>query len=407
MIELLAPAGNLEKLKFVFDYGADAAYLGGKNFSLRNLSGNFSLDEIKEAKDIALKLNKKIYVTLNIYPYIDDIEGIADFLNGLKNIEPDALIVSDPGIIQLSKSIAPNISLHLSTQSNTTNYLSALFWYVQGIKRINLARELSIEDIEIIKKKIPYIEVETFLHGAMCMSISGRCLLSNFFTGRASNKGECTHPCRWKYYLNEETRDGEFYPIEETSRGVYIFNSKDLCGIYFLPKLIDIGVDSFKIEGRMKSVYYVANVVRVYRKAINQYYDNPKNFSIKTEWINELSSVSNRGFTEGFFEKRNNLKDMENFETSGYVRKYNFIGIVKEVKKNYIVIEARNKIFKGDKCEIITKDFQNFTIILEELLDSEDNYVDFVQPMNIFKIRGNFMSIYPLSILRKLSDGEN
>ncbi len=404
MIELLAPAGNLEKLKFAFEYGSDAAYLGWKKFSLRNLSGNFTVDDIKTAKELAEKLSKKIYITLNIYPYIEDIEGIYEFLNTLKNIEPHGLIVSDPGIIKLSKELIPDIPLHLSTQSNTTNYLSVKFWRDLGIKRVNLARELSLEDIKQIKEKAEDTEIEVFIHGAMCMSMSGRCLLSNFLTGRPSNKGECTHPCRWKYYVTEETREGEYFPVIEDNIGTYIFNSKDLCGINFLPELIKHGIDSVKIEGRMKSIYYLSNVVRVYREAIDEYYDNPDKFIVKKEWLEELYAVSNRDYTKGFFEKRNRLQPMENFETSGYIRNYDFIGIVKEIKDNYVIIEARNKILKGTKCEVISKNFRNFNFIIEEMFDINNEEIDFVQPMNLFKIKVDSDNIFPMSILRKTAD---
>ncbi len=404
MIELLAPAGNLEKLKFAFEYGADAVYLGGKNFSLRNLSGNFTIDEIKTAKDIALKKNKKIYITLNIYPYNEDIENIRLFLEELKDISPDALIVSDPGVILLANSVDESIPVHLSTQSNTTNYKAVEFWHNFGVKRINLARELSIEDIQFIRKKNRDIELEVFIHGAMCMSMSGRCLLSNFLTTRPSNKGECTHPCRWKYYLTEETREGEFFPVEEDARGTYIMNSKDLCGIEFLPAFISMGIDSLKIEGRMKSIYYLSNVVRIYREAIDSYYSAPEKFSVKAEWIDELGSVSNRGYTTGFFLKRNNIAS-ENFKTSGYIRKYRFIGVVKEVSGEFLVIEARNKIFKNDSGEIITKNCKNISVTFDEMYDLEYKTIDFVQPMNKFLIKNNFNSeITPMSIIRTEDD---
>ncbi len=400
MIELLAPAGNLEKLKFAFEYGADAVYLGGKQFSLRNLSGNFSIDEIKAAKDIALKKNKKIYVTINIYPYNEDMEGISSFLENLKDISPDAFIVSDPGVLLLAKEISPEIPIHLSTQANTTNYFSVKFWEQWGVKRVNLARELSLEDMATIRKKNVNMELEVFIHGAMCMSMSGRCLLSNFLTTRPSNKGECTHPCRWEYFLTEKTREGEFFPVLEDNRGVYILNSKDLCGIRFLPQLISMDINSLKIEGRMKSIYYLSNVLRVYRKAIDSYYSSPEKFSIKDTWLNELNAVSNRGYTEGFFLKRNKM-DMENFSSSGYIRNYKFVGIVQDVNEDFLIIEARNKIFKDEKGEIITKDFNSVAISFSEIFDINGEQVDFVQPMNTFMLKNNFNTeIHRLSIIR-------
>ncbi len=400
MVELLAPAGNFEKLKFAFEYGADAAYLGFKKFSLRNLSGNFTLEELKQARDLADKLNKKIYLTLNIYPYEEDIDEILRFLDNKGEFKPHGFIVSDPGIITLVKNFMPDVPIHLSTQANTTNSLTVNFWHNIGIKRLNLARELSLRDIKNIRKKNNSVELEIFIHGAMCMSLSGRCLFSNFLTTRPSNKGECTHPCRWKYFITEETREGEYFEVFEDNRGTYLFNSKDLCGIYYLPELIEAGINSLKIEGRMKSIYYLANVLRVYREAINSFYDNPEKFKIKNKWIDELNSVSNRGYTKGFFEKRNNL-NMENFESSGYIRNYQFMGIIKEKKEDKLIIESRNKIFKNENLEIITKNFENFNITLDEIFDVTGEPLDFVQPMNIFYIKTDTNKIPVYSILRK------
>ncbi len=400
MIELLAPAGNIEKLKIAFEYGADAAYLGWKKFSLRNLSGNFTTEELKFAKELASKLGKKIYLTLNIYPYEDDLDEIYNLLLSLKDIEPDALIVSDAGVVALSQQIVPNIPIHLSTQANSSNHLSVNFWKNLGVKRVNLARELSLSDIKSIRERSD-VELEVFIHGAMCMSISGRCLLSNFLTGRASNKGECTHPCRWNYFITEETRPDEYFPIFEDERGAYIFNSKDLCGIFYLPDLISMGIDSLKIEGRMKSLYYLANVVRVYRKAIDSYYQSKDTFKVKDEWLQELNAVSNRSYTNGFFESRNTL-GMQNLESSGYIRNFKFIGMVIQVNGNEMVVEARNKILKGDNCEIISKDFFNMKFKFENIYNLEGEAIDFVQPMSKFIIKGDFSDIPPYSILRSL-----
>ncbi len=403
MVELLAPAGNFEKLKFAFEYGADAAYLGWKKFSLRNLSGNFTIDELKQAKELSSKLHKKIYITLNIYPYEEDLEEINNFLEELKNIQPDAIIVSDPGIINLAKNILPEIPLHLSTQANTTNSFSVNFWQNLGIKRVNLARELSLDDIAIIREKNRDIELEIFIHGAMCMSLSGRCLFSNFLTSRPSNKGECTHPCRWKYFIMEESRKGELYQVFEDSRGTYLFNSKDLCGIYYLDKLLNLKINSLKIEGRMKSIYYLANVLRVYRNAIDEYYNNPEKFKIKKSWIEELNSVSNRSYTKGFFEKRNKIL-MENFESSGYIRNYQFMGVIVDKKDGKLFIEARNKIFNGEEVEIISKNFKNIKVKINNMFDLNGNSIDFAQPMNIFYIENIEEQIFINSILRKKLD---
>ena len=399
-VELLAPAGNLEKLKFAFNYGADAVYAGAKKFSLRNLAGNLSYDDFLKAKELATKLNRKIYLTLNIFPYNEDIDELSEFIFKYKNVA-DAFIVSDPGIITFIKDIAPEISIHLSTQANTTNYLSVKFWEKMGIKRVNLARELSLNDIKEIKNRVNDIELEVFIHGAMCMAISGRCLLSNFLTGRPSNKGECTHPCRWRYYFIEETRENQIFEINEDERGIYLFNSKDLCGIYFLPDLIEMGINSLKIEGRMKSIYYVANVVRVYRRAIDEYYENPDKFKIKDEWIEELKLVSHRDYTKGFFKKRNYI-DMQNIESSKYIRKADFIGIVVKKEKEKIVIEARNKFLKGENLQIITKNFQNFNIEFNEIYDLEGNDIEVVQPNMLFFIPINNLNIPEYSIIRRI-----
>ncbi len=399
-IELLSPAGSYEKLKIAFNYGADAVYAGAKKFSLRNLAENLTYEEFLRAKELAEKLNKKIYLTLNIFPYNSDIDEIGEFIEKYKDI-PDAFIVSDLGVIKLIKEISPKIKIHISTQANTTNYLSAQFYKDIGIKRINLARELSLEDIKIIREKVKDIELEVFIHGAMCMAISGRCLLSNFLTGRASNQGECTHPCRWKYYFIEDTRKDQIFEIEEDDRGIYLFNSKDLCGIYYIPDLINIGVDSLKIEGRMKSVYYVANVTRIYRKAIDEYYENPEKFKIKNEWLEELSLVSHRGYTKGFFEKRNVL-DLQNISTSKYIRKVDFVGVVLEISDNKVIIEARNKIKKGDLCEIITRYGKNYSLKFEEIYDLDGNNLEVAQPNSLIYIPDPQLPIHEYSIIRRM-----
>ncbi len=400
-IELLAPAGNLEKLIFAYEYGADAVYAGAKKFSLRNLAENFSLEDFKKAKEIATKKNKKIYITLNIFPYSEDINELYEFIEKYKKY-CDAFIVSDPGIIYLCQEIAPEVPLHISTQANTTNYLSVKFWKNHNIKRINLARELSLNDIKDIRKKEPNIELEVFIHGAMCMAISGRCLLSNFLTGRPSNMGECTHPCRWKYFFIEETRPDQIFELEEDQRGIYLFNSKDLCGIFYLKDLIDIGIDSLKIEGRMKSIYYVANVVRVYRKAIDEYYENPEKFKIKDEWLEELKLVSHRDYTKGFFEKRNYI-DMQNIESSKYIRNADFVGVVKNVTDDKIMIQARNKILKGEKLQFITQQFENFDILLDKIYNTDGNLIDVAQPNMLFFIPRNNLRLQKYALLRRIN----
>jgi len=294
-IELLAPAGSLSKLKFALIYGADAVYIGGQIFGLRASAKNFSYDEMKEGIEFAHSMNKKVYVTVNIIPHNDDLRDLPDYIKMLKDLNVDAVILSDPGTLMYVREYAPELEVHLSTQANTTNYMSANFWYRQGIKRIILARELSLKEIREIRDNAPRdLELEAFVHGAMCISYSGRCLLSNYMANRDANRGECAHPCRWKYYLVEEKRPGEYYPVFEDGKGTYFFNSKDLCMINHIPELINAGLNSLKIEGRMKSDYYVANTVMVYRKAIDEYYRDPEGFKTAPNWTIELAKPSHR-----------------------------------------------------------------------------------------------------------------
>ena len=293
--ELLAPAGNFEKLEIAIHYGADAVYLGGKNFSLRNFSENFTFDELYEAVSFAHRNNVKVYVTINAYPRNFEIDEFVLYIEVLKKIKPDALIIADVGVLSLLKETAVDIPIHISTQTNTTNYKSVIFWKSLGISRVNLARELSLKEIrEIAEKKI--IEIEIFIHGAMCMSYSGRCLLSGFLTKREANRGFCSHPCRWRYYLVEEMRPNEYMPILEDNRGSYILNSKDLCMMEHIPEIIESGINSLKIEGRMKSIHYLASVLNVYRDAIDLYYSDKASYNKKEYWEEELASVSNRGY---------------------------------------------------------------------------------------------------------------
>ena len=288
--ELLAPAGNFEKLEIAVHYGADAVYLGGKDFSLRNFSGNFTDGELEAAIKFAEKHQVKVYLTCNIYSRNHEQDSIEAFLERIGNIAPHAIIISDPGIILKARQIIPHIDIHLSTQANTTNFNAVLFWEQQGIKRINLARELSIEEIKTITSRTT-IQTETFVHGAMCMSYSGRCLLSSFLSGRDSNRGLCSHPCRWNYAVMEELRPNEYYPVQEDSRGTYIFNSKDMCLIDHIPELIHAGISSFKIEGRMKGINYLSSVVKTYRNAIDAYIAEPNSYSVRTEWHSELYRI--------------------------------------------------------------------------------------------------------------------
>ncbi|RZB29874.1 MAG: putative protease [Desulfobacteraceae bacterium Eth-SRB1] len=352
-IELLAPAGNFEKLEIAIHYGADAVYLGGKDFSLRNFSGNFTLDELQKAVDLGRKNNVKIYVACNIYSRNFEQREIADYLQKIGEICPDAVIVADPGILMEACGIIPHIPVHLSTQANTTNYKTVLFWKKQGVKRVNVARELSLKEIkEIASHKS--IEIEAFVHGAMCISYSGRCLLSSFMTNRDSNRGMCSHPCRWKYAVVEELRPGEYMPLYEDSRGSYIFNSKDLCMIEHIPEMIKAGLTSLKIEGRMKGINYIASTVKVYREAIDACYESPADYTVKKEWLKELNTINNRGYCTGFYfgDPDEISPDYSKFQPStGHL----FVGKVLESTGNhYVNIDVRNKFFKGDAIEVLS-----------------------------------------------------
>src|SRR5210317_748326 len=299
-VELLAPAGNFEKLEIAIHYGADAVYLGGQDFSLRNFSGNFSLEEIWQAVAYAHDRGVKVYVTVNVYARNEEQPLIAEYLEKLGAIGADGLILADPGVILTARELIPHIPLHLSTQANTTNYKTVEFWQQLDIRRVNVARELTLAEIKSITEQ-SHIEIEAFVHGAMCIAYSGRCLLSSFMANRHSNRGMCAHPCRWKYALVEELRDGEYMPIAEDDRGTYIFNSKDLCMIEHIPAMIDSGVSALKIEGRMKGINYLATVVKVYREAIDQYYQDPMGYAVQPAWLVELTRIDHRGFCSGFY----------------------------------------------------------------------------------------------------------
>lgn len=373
-MELLAPAGDLEKLKIAIDYGADAVYFGGEAFGLRAGAGNFTKEEIREGAEYAHERGKKIYMTVNIFAHNEDIRLLPDFLRGIADLEIDAFLVSDPGVIAVFREILPDAVLHLSTQANTTNYMTAKFWYDMGISRIVAAREISFEELREFRREIPEdMEIEAFVHGAMCISYSGRCLMSNFMTVRDANRGACAHPCRWNYSLMEEKRPGEYFPVEEDQRGTYVFNSKDLCMIGHIPEMVEAGIASAKIEGRMKTIFYAATVVRVYREAIDRYYADPASYRFRPEWLEELSKVSNRHFTTGFFLGRPD-ESAQNYESSAYIRKYDFIGIVRSYdgETGSALIEQRNHFRVGDEIEIFGPGSASFfTQTVEELFDAE------------------------------------
>ncbi len=376
--ELLAPAGDLEKLKMAIIYGADAVYLGGEYFGLRASSKNFTIDELKEGLEFAHSRGRKVYITLNIIPHNEDLNGLPEYIKTLEEIGVDAVIISDPGVISVVKEVAPNMEIHLSTQANTTNYLSAIFWHKLGVKRIVLARELSINEIkEIIEKIPPELEIETFIHGAMCISYSGRCLLSNYMTHRDANRGECAQSCRWKYHLVEEKRPDEHYPIYEDEKGTYIFNSKDLCTIEHIPELINAGIKSFKIEGRMKSPYYVATVVRSYRMAIDKYLADPINFKYDEKWLEEIKKASHRDHTTGFyFGKPSGNEQL--YTSSSYIRTYDFVGLVLDYDKDTGIarVEQRNRIFVGDEVEVFGPNKEHFNQVIEKMWDKDNNEIE-------------------------------
>lgn len=372
-IELLAPGGDLEKLKIAIAYGADAVYFGGQDFSLRAGAGGLSFDEMKEGISFAHERGRKCYLTLNIFPHNEDIEPLKEYLTRLKGIQLDGILISDPGVFSLVKEYLPEIDLHLSTQANMTNIEAAKFWRSMGVKRIVLARELSLEEIKTIRNELPEdTELEAFVHGAMCISYSGRCLLSSIMTGRDSNRGMCAHPCRYKYTLMEEKRPGEYYPIEEDGRGTYIMNSKDLCMIEHIPDLDKAGIASIKIEGRMKSIFYVATVIGAYRRALDSYYENPKDWKLDPEILEELSKASHREFTTGFYYGKTTSQD-QNYETSAYVKDYTFTGLVKDYDESsgYAVVEQRNKMEIGDMIEFFGPDGKSFSQVLTSMKDLE------------------------------------
>lgn len=391
-VELLAPAGDLEKLKMAITYGADAVYLGGEAFGLRKASKNFTLSDIEEGVKFAHERGKKVYVTLNIVPHNEDLEGLEDYVISLNNINIDAVIVSDPGMFTIIKRTVPKMPIHISTQASVTNYETIMFWYNLGVRRVVLARELSFKEIEEITKNIPEdFTIEAFVHGAMCMSYSGRCLISNYMTGRDANRGDCAHPCRYKYYVVEEKRPGEYFPVEEHEEGTFIFNSKDLCMIEHIPELIKAGIKSFKIEGRVKSSYYVATVIRSYRTAIDEYYKNPEGFVYDEEWLKEIKKVSYRDFTTGFYYGKPDHQSL-NYETSSYIRGYDFVGMILDYDRatKIATIEQRNRIFVGEEIEIFGPSVNHFTQKIESMWDDDGNPIDVApHPQQIIKMKMN------------------
>lgn len=399
--ELLAPAGNMEKLKMALLYGADAVYLGGKQFGLRAFGGNFSNEELKEAVEFAHNLNKKVYVTVNIFPHNSDIEMLPEYLAFLNTTGADALLVADIGLFMLAKKYAPDIELHISTQANNTNWATVEAWHNMGASRVVLARELSKDEISVIRQKCS-VELEMFVHGAMCISYSGRCLLSNYMTGRDSNRGSCAQPCRWKYSLVEEKRPGQYFPIEEDERGTFIFNSKDMCLLPYLPDVIESGVDSLKIEGRMKSVHYAASVVKAYRMAIDSYFENPEAFAVKEEWLEELEKVSHRSYTTGFYYGKPTEKD-QIYTSSSYIQTSDFVGLVLDYDEatGFATVEQRNNMKLGQEIEVFQPQLPGYRQLLGEMYNDEGEAIEVApHPQQIVKIRME-APVEPYAILRR------
>ena len=398
--ELLIPASSLEVLKIAVIYGADAVYIGGEAFGLRAKAKNFSMEEIKEGIAFAHAHDVKVYITANILAHNGDLDGVREYFAELREIKPDALIISDPGVYMIAKEVCPEIERHISTQANNTKYGTYRFWYEQGAKRVVSARELSLAEIKEIRANIPDdLEIETFIHGAMCISYSGRCLLSNYFTGRDANQGACTHPCRWKYAVVEEKRPGEYLPVYENERGTYIFNSKDLCMIEHIPELMESGIDSFKIEGRMKTALYVATVARTYRRAIDDYKQSPELYREHMAWYQEqISNCTYRQFTTGFFFGKPS-DEAQIYDNNTYVKEYTYLGIVGERNEEGLYrIEQRNKFSVGESIEVMKPDGANITVTVQRIVDEEGNdmesaphpkqvlYIDLGQPLAMYDI---------------------
>lgn len=376
-MELLAPAGNMDKLKMALLYGADAVYLGGKSFGLRAFSDNFSLEEMEEAVRYAHGLGKKVHVTVNIFPHNADLNGLPEYLTSLRDIHVDAVLIADPGIFSLARQIVPDLPVHISTQANVTNWASAKFWHDAGAKRVVMAREVSLKDVKAIHDKLP-VELEGFVHGAMCISYSGRCLLSNYFTeNRDSNRGQCVQCCRFKYNVVEEKRPGQYFPVMEDERGTYIFNSKDLCLLPYLPDLYDAGLCSLKIEGRMKSVHYVATVVKVYRQAIDAYERDPEHFRVLPEWIEELEKISHRPYTRGFSVSRPTEADQV-YSHSSNTQTHEFIGLVRsyDAERKLAWIEQRNHFKVGQTVEFLQPKGKLIRCTISRILDEDGQDLD-------------------------------
>ncbi len=390
--ELLAPAGDLEKLKIAVLYGADAVYIGGEAYSLRAKAKNFDYETMKEGIKFAHDHGVKVYVTANIYAHNNDFNGMAEYFKEVESAGADALLISDLGVFSVAKEAVPNMELHVSTQANNTNYMSANMWYNLGARRVVVARELSLKEIKEIREKIPAdMEIEAFVHGAMCISYSGRCLLSNYLSGRDANKGACAHPCRWKYYLVEETREGEYMPIEENERGTYIYNSKDLCMLNHIPDLVESGVISFKIEGRMKTPFYVGTVIKAYREAIDDYFESPEKYESRIPYyFEEISKASHRDYTTAFYYGKPGGSEQV-YTNNTYIRNYDFIGMVQEdydEETGCAIVEQRNKFEVGDEIEVMPAKGESFKMIVEKMWNEDGEEITSApHPQQILKVK--------------------
>jgi putative protease len=396
-VELLSPAGNMEKLKAAVYFGADAVYLSGTDYGLRASADNFTIEEMNEAFKFLHERGKKGYLTVNIYARNYDFKDLGYYLDQVKEVSPDALIVSDPGIFKFIKDKKLNIPVHISTQANTTNYMAVRFWQELGAERVVLARELTRDEIKFIAENVS-CDLEVFVHGAMCISHSGRCVLSNYFNKKDSNRGECTHPCRWKYHLVEETRPGEYLPVFEDKRGTYIYNSKDLCLIEHIGELVDMGVKSFKIEGRMKSSMYTAVVTGVYRQALDAALKG--DFKVEEKWIKLLNTVSNRTYTKGFYADEVDERSI-NYKTSSYVRGSDFLGVVNAWTDGKLFFHCKGKIVLGEEIEILTPSMEEIFFIADEIYDKDGDMVEFTKPNYDYFIKID-QPIPEHSIIRRL-----
>ncbi len=403
-IELLSPAGSLENLKVAVLYGADAVYIGGSKFGLRAKAKNFTEEQMKEGIEFAHSHGVQVYVTCNVFAHHGDLNEFGEYLKSLEAAGIDAIIVADPGVFSLARKVVPNMEIHISTQANTTNYQTANFWHDLGAKRIVTARELSFEEIKGIRDNTPEsLDIESFVHGAMCMAYSGRCLLSNFLTGRDANHGECAQPCRWEYNLVEKTRPGEYMPVEEDERGTYIFNSRDLCMIEYIPELVEAGVYSFKIEGRMKTPLYVATVTKAYREAIDTYLRDPQEYEArKAYFLEEVSKASHREFTTGFYHHKPTDKD-QTYTHNSYVRNYDFSGVIKayDAETGMVTVEQRRKFSVGDEVEILIPKGDFIPVKIEALYDENGEAIESApHPQQIVRFKVDREVPVP-SILRK------